>query len=797
MGALMRAKDWAATPLGSPEAWPQGLRTVVRILLTSRYAMWMGWGPELTFLYNDAYARMTLGKKHPWALGRPAREVWAEIWGELGPRVDSVLRAGTATWDEALLLFIERSGYPEETYHTFSYSPLADDEGRVAGLFCVVTEETERVIGERRVATLRDLASGLSAARTEAEVCAAVELQLGANARDLPFTLTYLFAEDGAARLACRTGGLAAGDPAAPAVIGPAASGPWPATAVLAGSAPVTVDDLGRRFASLPCGAWDRPPKQAAVVPIARQGQDTPAGFLVAGLNPYRPLDAAYGGFIDLTAGQIAAGFANAHAYGEERKRAEALAEIDRAKTAFFSNVSHEFRTPLTLMLGPLEDLLAAGLPESQRGQVEVAHRNGLRLLKLVNSLLDFARIEAGRVQASYEPVDLAALTAELASNFRSVCQQAGLTLTVDCPPLPEPVHVDRDMWEKIVLNLLSNAFKFTLEGGIAVRLAAHGACAELTVADTGTGIPAHELPRLFERFHRVEGAKGRSMEGSGIGLALVQELVRLHGGSVRAESEPGRGTLLAVSVPFGTAHLPAERVHGATGQASSGARARAYVEEALRWLPAAAGDADAGPALLSSSAADDLAGRQAAPAGGGRVLLADDNADMRDYVARLLGDRGYAVEAVPDGADGARGAPGGTARPRAFRRHDAAPRRLRPPARDPRRPDAPRPAGGPALRPGRRGGAGRGPGRRGRRLPDQAFRRERAAGARGRQHRDGAGQARGGGGAPRAHGGAGGAARDRPGRGVVHPGRGGAGDLGQPAGGGADADAGGRATRR
>jgi hypothetical protein len=110
MGALMRAKDWAATPLGPPEGWPQGLRTVVRILLTSRYAMWMGWGPDLTFLYNDAYGRMTLGKKHPWALGRPAREVWAEIWDELGPRVDSVLGAGTATWDEALLLFLERNG---------------------------------------------------------------------------------------------------------------------------------------------------------------------------------------------------------------------------------------------------------------------------------------------------------------------------------------------------------------------------------------------------------------------------------------------------------------------------------------------------------------------------------------------------------------------------------------------------------------------------------------------------------------------------------------------------------------
>ena len=370
------------------------------------------------------------------------------------------------------------------------------------------------------------------------------------------------------------------------------------------------------------------------MVPIARQGQDPPAGFLVAGLNPYRPFDDAYRGFIDLVAGQIAAAFANAHAYEEERKRAEALAEIDRAKTAFFSNVSHEFRTPLTLMLGPLEDLLAGpGCRESQRGQVEVAHRNGLRLLKLVNTLLDFSRIEAGRVQASYEPTDLAALTAELASNFRSACEQAGLTLTVDCPPLPEPVYVDRDMWEKIVLNLLSNAFKFTLEGGIAVRLAARRRPRRADRARHRHRHPGARAAAPVRALPPGRGAKGRTMEGSGIGLALVQELVRLHGGSVRAESEPGRGTLLAVSVPFGTAHLPAERV--TVPPASVERRARPRLRRGGAALAArAAGDADAGPALLSSSAADDLAGRQAAPAGGGRVLLADDNADMRDYVA-------------------------------------------------------------------------------------------------------------------------------------------------------------------
>src|SRR5580704_16347411 len=153
LGILVSAFDWSATPLGDSENWPQSLKTIVRVMLTSRFAMWMGWGSELTFLYNDAYARMTLGKKHPWALGKASREVWAEIWQDVGPRIQRVLDTGEATWDEALLLFLERSGYREETYHTFSYSPLHGEDGRVAGNFCVVSEETERVIGERRLTT--------------------------------------------------------------------------------------------------------------------------------------------------------------------------------------------------------------------------------------------------------------------------------------------------------------------------------------------------------------------------------------------------------------------------------------------------------------------------------------------------------------------------------------------------------------------------------------------------------------------------------------------------------------------
>ena len=648
MAGRMRAADWSKTPLGPVEDWPQSLRVVLRILLTSRYAMWLGWGKELTFFYNDAYAP-TLGVKHPGALGRPTRDVWEEIWPAIGPRIDKVIRTGEATWDEGLQLFLERSGYPEETYHTFSYGPAPDDQGEIGGMLCVVTEDTERVIGERRLALLRELAADFAATNTEDEVCAALHLRIEARPEDLPFALVYLFdASFESARLVCAYGTRTA-SPVAPASIhlAEADGSPWPARDLLARNGPVLVDDLRARFDEIPLGSWDKPARQAVLVPIARQGQERPAGFLVSAVNPYRSFDARYQGFLDLLAGQIAASLANARAYEEERRRAEALAELDRAKTAFFSNVSHEFRTPLTLMLGPLEEILARPdvLPSDDRRQLEVVHRNSLRLQKLVNMLLDFARIEAGRVRAVYEPTDLAAYTAELASNFRSASERAGLDLVVDCPPLPEPVYVDRDMWEKIVLNLVSNAFKFTFDGRIEVALRQAGPDVELTVGDTGTGVSADQIPHLFERFHRVEGARGRTQEGSGIGLALVRELVRLHGGDIRAESRLDEGSTFTVTVPRGTAHLPPDRIGTAGAQPAAAQGAISYVEEALRWLPDSP-DGDRSPNLPAAPGAQPMSGE-----GGDRprVLLADDNADMRDYVRRLLSGS-YEVTAVGDG---------------------------------------------------------------------------------------------------------------------------------------------------
>jgi signal transduction histidine kinase/DNA-binding response OmpR family regulator len=636
MGARMRAHDWSTT-LGPPERWPPSLKTAVRVMLTSRQPTWIGWGPELIYLYNDAY-RDVVGGKHPWALGRPTAEVWSEIMDDIGQSLDTALRGDEGVYIEGQLLIMERNGYPEETYYTYSYSPVPGADGRPGGIICFNTDDTRRVIGDRQLATLREQAAATVTARDWRDACERSAATLAANRRDLPFAAIYVAEPDGAFALAA-AGGIAPGHAAAPVRIEAGDERAWPLADILADRSCRVVDDLAARFGDgLPRGAWSVPPAQAVLLPIPATGERGRAAVLVAALSPHRLYDASYAGFLELAAGQIGAAIAQADAFEEERRRAEELARLDQAKTLFFSNVSHEFRTPLTLMLGPLEEWLARadGVPAESRALVELAHSNGERLLKLVNTLLDFARIEAGRAQARFEPTDLCPLTRELASSFRSAIEKAGLALHVNCATDLPPVYVDREMWEKIVLNLLSNAFKFTLEGRIAVTLARESGHVVLKVSDTGIGIPAAELPQLFERFHRIEGTRGRSIEGSGIGLALVRELVSLHGGELGVESTEGRGTTFTVRLPLGKAHLDAARV-AETGAAPEPARhARPFVEEAMRWLPADVVPIPYVPAPGTM--------------GGRRILLADDNRDMRHYVQRLLQGAGWRVECVADG---------------------------------------------------------------------------------------------------------------------------------------------------
>ena len=619
MGALMRSIDWSQTAVGPVQKWPQSLRTALSIMLETGFPMYIAWGREFTQFYNDGYRPILGSTKHPAAMGISTRETFAEIWDIIGPMFDGAMH-GTPTTFVDFLLQLDRHGFVEECYFKFSYSPIREESGDVGGVLVTVTETTERVLGERRLTTLRELALQTSDAKTVDQACAVAGRALAANPADIPTALIYLAEPDGRYGRLMASAGVERGGATSPERI-----------------------ELGEAATRWP---------HAMRLPLTQPGVPHPAGILVAATSPRLLLDAKYRGFLELVAGQIATAVANARALEEAEARAQSLAELDRAKTAFFSNVSHELRTPLTLLLGPATDALDdAALPPRDRERWQLVQRNAARLSRLVNSLLDFSRIEAGRVEACYQATDLAQLTTDLAASFRSAMEKAGLELVVDAPPLPAPAYVDRAMWEKIVLNLVSNAFKHTFEGRIVLTLRSDGESIRLEVRDSGIGIAVHELPRLFERFHRVRGARSRSHEGTGIGLALVQELVQLHGGRIDADSVVGAGTRFTVTIPVGATHLAADRVEATRATVSTAIDADAFVNEALSWLPSSAGGTDAGSMakLAAPQSTPGSTAIAAIPRRQERIVLADDNADMRHYLERLLAPA-WTVEAVADG---------------------------------------------------------------------------------------------------------------------------------------------------
>jgi len=636
MARLILSKDWSATPLGPIDRWPQSLRTTVSLCLASNFPINILWGPEHTQIYNDGY-RTVCGDKHPDALGMDYRVCWASAWSALDEPFHRAL-GGDTSFLENQRMFLFRNGYLEETFFTYSLSPIRDESGKIGGMFHPVTETTRTMLGERRTRAVRDLTARLAEAQSTDDVFGLAVDTLAGYEFDLPFVALYRRAgDDSSYRLAGCTG-VASGTALVPDALASDAMHPWPIAGLHEYAGQVEVTGLRDLAGDGSCGPYEEAPDTAFMIPIGALGGSGQA-LLLAGASARLPLDDTYRGFTMLLGAALRAALVRVVAAEAERERAAALAAIDHAKTVFFSNVSHEFRTPLTLLLGPIEQALEApDTPLAQREQLRLASRNGQRLLKLVNSLLAFSRIEAGRAQAAYVPTALAALTSDLASHFESACASAGLTLHIDCPALAEPAWVDHDMWEKIVMNLVSNAFKFTFQGGIGVTLRQAAGQAELVVSDTGVGIPAPELAHVFERFHRVEGQRGRSVEGTGIGLSLVRELVRLHGGEVTVASTEGQGTAFTVRIPLGHAHLPPEHVHDATPRRAHDALHNAFVAEAERWLPE--NNAPVAPPAGDASYQE--------PAG--HVLLADDNADMRGYVRRILAEGGYRVTAVDNG---------------------------------------------------------------------------------------------------------------------------------------------------
>jgi signal transduction histidine kinase len=649
MDGLLRRIDWAGTSIGTPDKWPGTWRAAVRMVLDSFAPMVLLLGEEMLLVYNDACIPV-VGGKHPRCLGKGAAAEWPEIWSSIiEPMVRHVMTTNEPAGSEDLYLPLERNGYPEETHMMFGVSAVREDDGAPTALLVTLRETTERVLIARLGACLDALSTRCFPAETPQEACDIASDVMNQYLRDLPFTLMYLVDADGRhARLAAHSGLTSVVPEIAPPVAalnGATAADTWHVARVVQSQMSAESEGVRERVTPhLRDPAFS--PHLVMTVPLADPGGGV-GGVLVMGTNPMRPPDQGRR-LSTAVAARLTTAIANAKVKQQERKRVEALAELDRAKTLFLSDVSHEFRTPITLLLSPLDEVLSRrSLNVADRELLMTSRRAATRLLKLVQSLLDFSRVEAGRMQVAFEPTDLGTLTADLASLFRSTFERAKIRLVVDSPPLTEAVYVDRDMWEKIVLNLLSNAFKFTLSGEVKVTLGMQADHVVLEVRDTGSGIAEDDLPHVFERFRRGRTERARSAEGTGIGLSLVQELVKLHGGELELASEVDRGTTFTVKLRRGAKHLPAEQI-GVGSRKNVAAGAAPYIEEISGWI----GDIDDAP-LPSGKAAKRESARRADPPphadSAERILVVDDNADMRRYLKRILQEH-WKVETATDG---------------------------------------------------------------------------------------------------------------------------------------------------
>lgn len=646
LGKRIREFDWSNTSLGPVNTWPHSLRTCIRIMLTSRQPIWIGWGKDLIKLYNDPYIAIA-GGKHPLALGTPASVVWKDIWREIGPMLRQVMEKDEGTYVESQLLIMERNGYPEETYYTFSYTPIPGDDGKTAGVFCANTDDTVKIISERQLKTLTQLGKRLTNCQNNTEVIKNTIDTLRENPHDFPFAIFGTIS--GSKAILAYSTPLGVAENVIPKELELEADNILAASIkkALATREPQIIEDAPANMGAMPTGAWEKPPEKAIALPIVQTGIKEPYGVLVVGLNPYRLLDDKYSSFFSLISDQIATSFADVHLLEEERKRAEALAEIDRAKTIFFSNISHEFRTPLTLLLGPVEDmLLDSRISPDNKERLDLAYRNALRMQKLVNTLLEFSRIEAGRVEGRFSRIDISSFTKDLASIFRSAIEKAGMQLYFSSDEIKNEVYVDKEMWEKIILNLVSNAFKYSKEGKIEVKVAEVDNRIEVTVFDTGLGIPEDQLSKIFERFHRIENIHGRSQEGTGIGLAMVKELVKIHRGTISVKSKLWEGSAFTVAIPAGRDHLPADKIVDLSSKAIVSKQADVFIEEAMKWLPGV--DAEVTEEVVYNPGIEKGHTEQEARY---TVLLADDNTDMRKYLQKVLSPHFNIIESI-DGND-------------------------------------------------------------------------------------------------------------------------------------------------
>ncbi|HZX27241.1 MAG TPA: ATP-binding protein, partial [Telluria sp.] len=524
LGALIAQNDWSATPLGPLERWPHSLRTAVSLMLNSRHPMWIGWGPQATFLYNDAYVEVLGEAKHPWALGRPADEVWAEVWDFCGPLADKVLLHGEASYVDDVQLFINRAGFLEEAWYSFSYSPITDESGQAGGLFCPTTDVTATNLTARRLATVSRLSASALGETTVAGACATAVAALAANPADIPFALLYLADPDGRHAVLQAVAGVAPCTELAPSQVvldGEAAGAPFPVAEVLRTGQP-RIAPIGG-LAGLPCGLARQPLSQAVLLPLAMAGRAQPVGVLVAGVSAVRRLDADYLSFFELVAGQVASAVEKASGAEEQARRAATLADLDRAKDEFLAMLGHELRNPLSPILIAL-DLLRLKNVRGAEKEHAIIERQAQHLVRLVDDLLDVARIARGKIELRPERAELSRLVAQAVETTSPLFEERCHRLHLDVPNTGLFVMADPMRFTQVLSNLLTNAAKYTNPcGQIDLRVRAEDGQAVIEVADNGIGIAPETLPLLFDKFVQERQALDRSRGGLGLGLAIVR----------------------------------------------------------------------------------------------------------------------------------------------------------------------------------------------------------------------------------------------------------------------------------
>ncbi|WVQ81842.1 hypothetical protein IAT38_003969 [Cryptococcus sp. DSM 104549] len=726
VSVLMETTDWSKTPLGPRELWPQSLKTIVSLVLNYPHQSCLWWGPELTLIYNEPYAQAI--HKHPSLFGMSGPVAWSEIWASLGPLSEVVLK-GTPVWKEDDFLLFKQLPHQGdgvfEEYHTWMWVPVQKEDGTAGGLWNATIRTTEKVLVERRLATVREMGQRTSIARTKEEFITGMLDILGSNPKDIPFAALYdvqttTQKKDGpyAAEIPVKAdagevvqvdaelvgsigipdnhpstpshlsfplrhrrtstaarftqGGGLSSSPALSVLSSFSSSGippqpladsdhsfpppvdQWPIREALQSRRLILVEDCSAFIQDFPIRVWDELPNAAVVVPISSDSDEgVPTSVLVLGLNIRRPFDEPYESFV------LASCIAAVRSYEAERQQVDELAALDRAKSVLFSNISHELRTPLTLVSGPIDDILR-DTPDGQRKDtLMMVRRNVRRLSRLVSTLMDVSRLEAGRMKGTFRPVNLGLLTRDLSMLFKAAIEKAGLKYVVEVDTSNQAAYIDPEHWEKIVFNLIGNAMKYTMSGFVRVKLSYTEEDAILSVQDSGVGIPHSDIGLIGERFHRVQSVS-RSHEGTGIGLALTKELVALHGGRLEVESstvdesvDGSHGSTFRARIPLGADHLNPDSIDtGRLPNSSELTYGQGMVDEAMQWVR------DGNSVISSDDSTAALSGDSSGPSSkaidpstlyfqkNDVIMLVEDSADTRRYMKSIFSQYCTVVEA-------------------------------------------------------------------------------------------------------------------------------------------------------